>query len=95
MCMGSDYCCVHVSTQWGGKADPGQGVAIQGVKGFEISGVSGDLVPADGHLQWCSDVKISNVSIQPGKHGFSCGSNVTLATLDGAALCKPKLLDYS
>eukprot|EP01048_Picozoa_sp_COSAG05_P021620 COSAG05_NODE_4040_length_1705_cov_2.552927_1_plen_476_part_00 len=87
----SDIKLHNISGYWGGKVDPGQGAAIQGVRGFTLAGVVGDLVPAAGHLQWCSDISISKISLLPGRHGFSCGSNVTSATLDGVALCKPKV----
>ena len=80
------------SGYWGGKADPGQGAAIQGVRGFRVSNVGGELVPKAGSIQWASDVRLVNISATLGKGGFSCGSNVSDVELDGKPLakCSPK-----
>ena len=72
----------------GGKAQPGQGAAIQGVRGFSLSNVAGDLVPKAGNIQWASDVRLANISATVMKHGFSCGSNASDVELDGQPLAK-------
>ena len=72
----------------GGKAQPGQGAAIQGVRGFRLSNVAGELVPKAGNIQWASDVRLTNISATVMKHGFSCGTNASDVELDGQPLAK-------
>jgi len=88
----SDITLHNISGYWpiapGGHAQPGQGAAIQGVRGFSLNNVTGDLVPKAGSIQWASDVRLSNISSEVMAHGFSCGSNATDVMLDGKPLGK-------
>ena len=80
---GLRVCRTVVRSGYWGKPQPGQGVAIQGVRGFRLANVAGELVPKAGTIQWASNVLLFNISTTMAKNGFSCGQHQHFWSLEG------------